>query len=156
MYTLRPATPEALPPAAEGRGSLVDAHTVKVELSAGGTRTLTAKYILLALGGKPVKAPIPGAVRSTPTIAPCQTGRARGLGMPQVLMTCAPVLPGLCSTAGSLHRQQTVGIWWEYFVNMRHLFALRYVGVILDSYMGSLKEPLLQAACKGMVWEDWL
>lgn len=49
---------------AEGRGSLVDAHTVKVELSAGGTRTLTAKYILLALGGKPVKAPIPGAVQT--------------------------------------------------------------------------------------------
>lgn len=41
----------------------MDAHTVRVELSAGGTRTLTAKYILLALGGKPVKAPIPGAVR---------------------------------------------------------------------------------------------
>ena len=51
---------------AEGRGSLVDAHTVKVELAAGGTRTLTTKYILLALGGKPVKAPIPGAVRAPP------------------------------------------------------------------------------------------
>ena len=50
--------------AAEGRGSLVDAHTVRVELSSGGTRTLRTKHILLAVGGKPVKAPIPGAVRA--------------------------------------------------------------------------------------------
>ena len=80
------------PPAAEGRGSLVDAHTVRVELSAGGTRTLTAKYILLALGGKPVKAPIPGAVSAT-TLAPCPGAWLRGLGMPQVLLTCAAMLP---------------------------------------------------------------
>ena len=47
----------------EGRGSVVDEHTVTVELSAGGTKTLTTKYILIATGGKPVKAPIPGSVR---------------------------------------------------------------------------------------------
>lgn len=50
-------------PRAEGRGSVVDEHTVKVELSAGGTKTLTTKNILIATGGKPVKAPIPGSVR---------------------------------------------------------------------------------------------
>ena len=47
---------------AEGRGKIVDAHTVEVELSSGEKRTLKTKYILLAVGGKPVKAPIPGAV----------------------------------------------------------------------------------------------
>ena len=47
---------------AEGRGKITDAHTVEVELSSGGKRTLKTKYILLAVGGKPVKAPIPGAV----------------------------------------------------------------------------------------------
>lgn len=44
----------------EGRGKLIDAHTIEVELSAGGTRRLTAKTILLAQGGKPVRADIPG------------------------------------------------------------------------------------------------
>lgn len=44
----------------EGRGKLLDRHTVEVELSSGGTRKLTAKTILIATGGKPVKAPIPG------------------------------------------------------------------------------------------------
>ena len=59
--------------AAEGRGSLVDAHTVRVELSSGGTRTLRTKHILLAVGGKPVKAPIPGAVRCLRLLhAPCR------------------------------------------------------------------------------------
>ncbi|KAK9866178.1 hypothetical protein WJX84_010149 [Apatococcus fuscideae] len=45
----------------EGRGSLRDAHTVEVALSSGGIRTLTADKILLAIGGKPVKAPIEGS-----------------------------------------------------------------------------------------------
>ena len=54
---------QSMAPRAEGRGSVVDEHTVEVELSAGGTKTLTTKYILIATGGKPVKAPIPGSVR---------------------------------------------------------------------------------------------
>ena len=40
----------------------MDAHTVEVQLAAGGTRRLTAKHILLAQGGRPVKAPIQGNV----------------------------------------------------------------------------------------------
>ncbi len=48
----------------EGRGKLLDAHTVEVTTSAGARRILKTKYILLAVGGKPVKAPIPGSVRS--------------------------------------------------------------------------------------------
>ena len=52
------------PMIAEGRGKIIDAHTVEVELSSGEKRTLKTKYILLAVGGKPVKAPIPGAVSS--------------------------------------------------------------------------------------------
>ena len=43
---------------------MADAHTVKVELADGGVKTITGKYILLALGGKPTKAPIPGSVRA--------------------------------------------------------------------------------------------
>lgn len=48
---------------AEGRGSLVDAHTVEVALAAGGTRRLKAKHILVATGGVVTKLKIPGAVR---------------------------------------------------------------------------------------------
>ena len=52
-------------PAAEGWGTLKDAHTVEVKLMPdGGTRTLTGKFILIATGGHAVKAPIEGAVRS--------------------------------------------------------------------------------------------
>lgn len=58
---------QSMAPCAEGRGSVVDEHTVTVELSAGGTKTLTTKYILIATGGKPVKAPIPGSVRPLTT-----------------------------------------------------------------------------------------
>lgn len=44
----------------EGKGKLIDRHTVEVKLSSGGTRRLTAKHILLAQGGWPHKADIPG------------------------------------------------------------------------------------------------
>lgn len=47
---------------AEGWGEFVDPHTVKVSLAAGGERTLTAQTILIATGGRVVKAPIDGAV----------------------------------------------------------------------------------------------
>lgn len=47
---------------AEGKGRLIDRHTVEVALAAGGTRRLTAKNILLAQGGEPVKADVPGKV----------------------------------------------------------------------------------------------
>ena len=55
---------------AEGRGSLKDAHTVEVALSSGGTRTLTADKILLAVGDKPVKAPIVGSVGPLTPVPP--------------------------------------------------------------------------------------
>jgi glutathione reductase (NADPH) len=47
----------------EGRGRLGPGpHTVTVDLAGGkGTRVLTARHILIATGGRPVKAPIPGA-----------------------------------------------------------------------------------------------
>ena len=48
---------------AEGKGKLIDRHTVEVKLSSGGTRRLTAKHILLAQGGRPVRADVPGKVR---------------------------------------------------------------------------------------------
>lgn len=41
----------------------MDAHTVEVDTADGGKRTITTKYVLIATGGKPVKAPIPGSVR---------------------------------------------------------------------------------------------
>ena len=47
----------------------MDAHTVEVQLATGGTRQLTAKHILLAQGGRPVKAPIQGNVRRCRTAA---------------------------------------------------------------------------------------
>ncbi len=50
---------------AEGRGVFQDPHTVLVHLSAGGTRTISARYILVAVGGRAVKAPIDGSVRDT-------------------------------------------------------------------------------------------
>lgn len=46
----------------EGRGKLLDANTIEVELASGGKCTIRTKYILIATGGKPVKAPIPGSV----------------------------------------------------------------------------------------------
>ena len=51
------------PERAEGSGSLVDAHTVEVSLPGGASRRVTAKHILIAAGGRAVKAPIEGAVR---------------------------------------------------------------------------------------------
>ena len=50
---------------AEGRGSLIDNHTVEVTLTAGGARKITAKTILVATGGKPTKIDIPGSVSPT-------------------------------------------------------------------------------------------
>lgn len=47
---------------AEGWGEFVDPHTVKISLSAGGEKIVTAQTILIATGGKAVKAPIEGAV----------------------------------------------------------------------------------------------
>ena len=47
----------------------MDAHTVEVQLATGGTRRLTAKHILLAQGGRPVKAPIQGNVSQHRTAA---------------------------------------------------------------------------------------
>ena len=46
----------------EGKGKLLDAHTVHVTLSAGGERTVTGKNILLSTGNKAVKLDIPGKV----------------------------------------------------------------------------------------------
>lgn len=48
--------------AAEGWGEFVDPHTVKISLSAGGEQTVTAQTILIATGGRAVKAPIEGSV----------------------------------------------------------------------------------------------
>lgn len=45
----------------EGHGSFVDSHTVDVALASGGSRKVTAKVILVAVGGRAVKAPIDGA-----------------------------------------------------------------------------------------------
>ena len=45
---------------AEGYGSLVDKNTVKIALSDGETRTVSAKTILIAVGGWPFKPNIPG------------------------------------------------------------------------------------------------
>ena len=39
---------------------------MEVALTAGGTKRITAKQILLAVGGRAVKAPIEGAVSSGP------------------------------------------------------------------------------------------
>lgn len=51
----------------EGRAHLVDANTVEVALSSGGTRRLRTKNVLIATGGIPSKLNIPGAVRTRPT-----------------------------------------------------------------------------------------
>jgi hypothetical protein len=48
--------------AAEGKGKIVDAHTVEVALPSGGSRRLTAKYILVATGGVATRLDIEGAV----------------------------------------------------------------------------------------------
>ena len=48
----------------EGKGRLLDAHTVRIALSAGGEQTITANRILLATGNKAVKLDIPGKVLS--------------------------------------------------------------------------------------------
>ena len=46
----------------EGKAKLIDRHTVEVALAGGGTRRLTARHILLAQGGTPFRADVPGKV----------------------------------------------------------------------------------------------
>jgi len=48
----------------EGRGRLLDAHTVHVSFAVGGEQRITGKNILIATGSKAVKLEIPGKVRS--------------------------------------------------------------------------------------------
>ena len=50
-------------PPAEGRGVVLDPHTVEVRAADGSVRQLKTKRILVATGGRAVKPPIPGAVR---------------------------------------------------------------------------------------------
>ena len=50
------------PPPAEGRGVLLDPHTVEVRAPDGSVRRLSAKNVLVATGGRAVKPAIPGAV----------------------------------------------------------------------------------------------
>eukprot|EP01026_Neomeris_dumetosa_P074440 TRINITY_DN773_c1_g2_i2.p1 TRINITY_DN773_c1_g2~~TRINITY_DN773_c1_g2_i2.p1 ORF type:complete len:567 (-),score=75.99 TRINITY_DN773_c1_g2_i2:176-1795(-) len=47
-----------------GRGKLLDAHTVHVDLASGGSKQLTAKNILISTGGRAVKLNIPGVEHS--------------------------------------------------------------------------------------------
>ena len=54
--------PYISPVCAEGKAKLIDRHTVEVALAGGGTRRLTTKHILLAQGGTPVRADVPGKV----------------------------------------------------------------------------------------------
>jgi pyruvate/2-oxoglutarate dehydrogenase complex dihydrolipoamide dehydrogenase (E3) component len=54
---------------AEGWGEFVDPHTVKISLTAGGEKSVTAQSILIATGGRAVKAPIEGSVRPLPSTA---------------------------------------------------------------------------------------
>lgn len=60
---------------AEGKAKLIDRHTVEVALAIGGTRRLTARHILLAQGGIPVRADVPGKVL-TPCVDSCNTASA--------------------------------------------------------------------------------
>jgi hypothetical protein len=55
--------PLPLPVRAEGRGVVLDPHTVEVRAADGSVRQLRTKRILVATGGRAVKPPIPGAVR---------------------------------------------------------------------------------------------
>ena len=57
---------------AEGRGKLIDKHTVEIELSAGGTKQISGKTILLANGGKPSKINIPGSVSHNKITCVCK------------------------------------------------------------------------------------
>lgn len=45
----------------EGRGRLVDPHTVEVQLAEGGTKYISAKYILIATGSAATKLSVEGA-----------------------------------------------------------------------------------------------
>lgn len=65
---------------AEGRGRILDAHTVEVRASDGSVRQLRTKNILVATGSHAVKIPLPGAVRR-PQLgrgALCRLGAAAG------------------------------------------------------------------------------
>ena len=65
---LCPFPPTRKASAAEGRGKLIDKHTVEVALTAGGTKRITGKTILVATGGKPSKIDIPGSVSPSPAL----------------------------------------------------------------------------------------
>jgi hypothetical protein len=60
---------------AEGWGEFVDPHTVKVSLTAGGEKTVTAHSILIATGGRAVRAPIEGSVCNLSPAAPLTSTR---------------------------------------------------------------------------------
>lgn len=52
----------------EGKGRLLDAHTVHVSFAIGGERRITGKNILIATGSKAVKLDIPGKVQSKSSV----------------------------------------------------------------------------------------
>ena len=74
-------------PWAEGRGSLVDAHTVEIKGIHGSTKRVTAKNILVAVGGYPNKLPIEGAV-----------GLLRNKSLPRLARQGAGVLTAVMGT----------------------------------------------------------
>ena len=75
----------------EGRARLGPGpHTVTVELAGGkGSRVLTARHILIATGGRPVKAPIPGAehaITSDEALALTHLPSAAAGGLPVLIV----------------------------------------------------------------------
>lgn len=78
--------PLPLPVRAEGRGVVLDPHTVEVRALDGSVRQLRTKRILVATGGRAVKPPIPGAVRAlgvwgvTGEMCACQSAWVATLG----------------------------------------------------------------------------
>jgi hypothetical protein len=95
---------------AEGRGQLVDAHTVEVTLPAGGVRRISAKHILVATGGVATKLLIEGAVRAA---APAL---CRGPCAPAALpLPKQGAWPSAClcsGRAGRARRVQGSARWW--------------------------------------------
>lgn len=91
---------------AEGRGVVLDPHTVEVRASDGSVRQLKAKNILLATGSRAVKAPIDGAVG-----AGVRAGLRQGWGASARGRTCSDTRMPMAGVAGWAAPRATRFYW---------------------------------------------
>lgn len=89
----------------------MDPHTVEVQLAGGGVRRVTAKHILIAAGGRAVKAPIEGAVSSERLTCEGHTADTDCSGMCSCLLQCEARPPRITVAGGELFSECAFRAW---------------------------------------------